>query len=258
MRTRDDTMIAYKLRAEEVVERVARAWQHEPPADDAKALTDAVHYALVEEANLELRQILAQMSGQIELAIAREERNADPGMNVEKMRSLLDGVTRASAIMDVFLDRSSAAKLTIRLDMEDFDLRASFTEFLDAQDLSDKIQARFSRPCVVRADQAKLIGALGHLVSRFYFAARSHEDVVVSLTPHEGLVEGFIGLAPSHLRPEQLMEEMHMPLNIEDVGIEVAYVRAILERHGGTFFVATAGDASAGFGFTLPLLAGGL
>jgi light-regulated signal transduction histidine kinase (bacteriophytochrome) len=49
------------------------------------------------------------------------------------------------------------------------------------------------------------------------------------------------------------MEEMHAPMNIEDVGIEVAYIRAVLERHGGSLFVATAGETSAGFGFTLPL-----
>lgn len=255
MRPENDTMIAYKVKAEEVVERVARQWRHESATDDVKALTDAVYYALVEEANLELRQILAQMGGQLEMALARAERG-QAALTAEKMTSLLEGVNRASALMEVFLDRSSAAKLTIRLDVQDFDLAETFGEYLRAQNLTDKIHAQLA-PCIIRADQAKIMDALGHLVTRFYFAARSHEEVVVSLAAKDGHVEGFIGLAPSHLRPEQLMEEMHMPLNVEDVGIEVAYIRAILERHGGTFFVATAGEASAGFGFTVPLLAGG-
>lgn len=256
MNKETDTMIAYKMRAEEVVERVARAWRHDTNTDDVKGLTDAVYYALVEEANLELRQILAQMGGQLEMALGRVEKG-QPAMNAEKLSSLLDGVNRAGALMEVFLDRSSAAKLTIRLDVEDFDLASELSTYLDMQNLAQRVQAQLA-PCVVRADRAKLMDALGHLVTRFYFAARNHEEVVVSVAPKDGHLEGFIGLAPSHLRPEQLMEEMHMPLNVEDVGIEVAYIRAILERHGGSFFVATAGETSAGFGFTMPLLAGGV
>jgi light-regulated signal transduction histidine kinase (bacteriophytochrome) len=253
--TETDTMNTYKIRAEEVVERVARAWHHEAENTDLKALTDAVHYALVEEANLELRQILAQMGGQVEMAIARAERG-QPAMTIEKMRQLLDGVQRADALMQIFLDRASAAKLAIRLDVADIDLGGEMREFLQIQNLADRVRVQI-QPCTIRADRQKLMDALGHLVTRFYFASRPHEEVVVSLAPKEGHVEGFIGLTPSHLRPEQLMEEMHMPMNVEDIGIEVAYIRAILERHGGQLFVATAGESSAGFGFTLPLLAGG-
>lgn len=246
-----DTMLAYKERAEEVVQRVARSLQHETTGD-AKALTDAVYYALVEEANLELRQILAQMGGQLELAHARAGRG-EPAMTQERIRTLLDSVQRASAIMEVFLDRSSAAKLSIRLDPEPFDLGDAVYDYLSLQGLQERIQLAITSAPVV-ADKEKTMDALGHLVTRFYFAARAHETVVVSIAPKEdGVIEGFIGLAPSHLKPEQLMEEMHMPMNVEDVGIEVAYIRAILERHDGTLFVATAGEASAGFGFTLPL-----
>jgi light-regulated signal transduction histidine kinase (bacteriophytochrome) len=242
-------MSAYRERAEQVVSRVATQWSD---AGDVKALTDAVYHALVQEANLELRQIFAQMGGQLELARARVERG-QPAFTTEKLDPLLDAVTRANAIMEVFMDRSSAAKLVIRIDPEPFDLGQALHDLLRAHGIDGKVQTRMDEAPIV-GDRQKLLDAVGHLVTRFYFAARPHEVVVLSLTDREdGHLEGFVGLAPSHLRPEQLMEEMHLPLNVEDVGIEIAYIRAVLERHGGSLFVATAGDASTGFGFTLPL-----
>jgi light-regulated signal transduction histidine kinase (bacteriophytochrome) len=242
-------MSAYQARAEEVVSRVTTNWTDE---GDVKALTDAVHHALVQEANLELRQIFAHMGGQLELAKARVERGA-AAFAPEKLDALIDAVARANAIMDVYLDRSAAAKLVIRIEPEPFDLGEALHDLLRAHGIADKVQVRMDE-AVVEGDRQKLLDALGHLVTRFYFAARTHEAVVISLTDRgDGQLEGFIGLTPSHLRPEQLMEEMHLPMNVEDVGIEVAYIRAVLERHGGSLFVATAGEASAGFGFTLPL-----
>lgn len=247
--TRNKTMLAYRDRAEAVVQRVTDNWTHDE--GDVKALTDAVYHALVEEANLELRQILAHMGGQLELAQGRQSRG-QPALSDEKLSGLLDAVTRASSIMDVFLDRSSAAKLIIRLDPESFDLGEAVHGFLATHNIKERLQLSIDKAPIV-ADRAKLMDALGHLITRFYFAARTHEDVLLSLVnKSDGHVEGFIGLAPSHLRPEQLMEEMQTPLNVEDVGIEIAYIRAIIERHGGSFFVATAGEASAGFGFSLP------
>lgn len=243
-------MLAYKERAKEVVERITRQWEG-GAEEDVKALADAVYYALVEEANLELRQILAQMGGQLEMALQKSAKGQVPLSN-EKIRNLIDGVNRSSEIMEIFLDRSSAAKLTIRLEPESFDLCDAVNELLFAHGIEQKMQIAL-QPSPVLADRTKLMDAIGHLVTRFYFAARAHESVMISLGPKEnGTIEGFIGLAPSHLSASQLMEEMHMPLNIEDVGIEVAYIRAVLERHGGTLFVATAGESSAGFGFTLP------
>jgi light-regulated signal transduction histidine kinase (bacteriophytochrome) len=246
-----EIMLAYHERAEEVVARISRQWER-GAQPDAKALTDAVHRALVEEANLELRQVLAQMGGQVEMALARAGRG-QAAMTPDKLRGLLESVNRASAILEVFLDRSSAAKLTIRLEPEPFDLGDAMDDVLRAHGIHERVQLALG-PAPVLADRAKIMDALGHLVTRFYFAARPREQVVVSLGLKGGTehVEGFVGLAPSHLSTSQLMEEMHMPLHVEDVGIEVAYIRAVLERHGGSLFVATAGESSAGFGFTVP------
>lgn len=243
------TMLAYHEKAETLVLRVAQQW-HAEDAQDLKALTEAVRHALVEEANLELRQIFAQMSGTLEMARARQRRG-EPALAPQKMESLLESVERASAILEIFLDPSSAAKLTIRLEPETFDLAEAIREHLRLHGIERHVEATLE-PAFVHADQVKLTDAIGHLVTRFYFAARNHERPVVSIHVKDGRVEGFVGLTPSHLEVAALMEEMRVPMDVEDVGIDVAYIRAVVERHGGTLFVATGGDASTGFGFTLP------
>jgi hypothetical protein len=174
---------------------------------------------------------------------------------VEKIGGLVAAVDRASGLMEVFLDRSSAAKLVIHLNAETFDLGGAFDAYLVANGLQGKVDANV-QACEIIADRPKLMDALGHVITRFYFAARAHERVMLQLAQVDGRVEGFIGLSPSHLGTEQLMEEMRIPLAIEDIGIDISYARAIMERHGGVLFVATAGEHSAGFGFHLPLLGG--
>lgn len=247
-------MLAYREKAETVVQRVADVWRAED-ATDVKALTDAVRQALVEEANLELRQIFAQMGGSLEIAAARQRRGG-PGLTEPKMMSLLEAVDRASAILEIYLDPASAARMTIQLDPAPFDLAASLREHLRLHGLHDKVTASLAESITVHGDESKLLDAIGHLVSRFYFAARTHERVIVSLHRKDGVAEGFVGLTPSHVPVQQLMEEIHGPMDVEDVGIEVAYIRAMVERHGGTLFVATGGGSSTGFGFTLPLQEG--
>lgn len=246
-------MMAYHERAQKLAEKVSAEWQH-VHADDVRGLTDAVYCALVDEANLELRQIFAQLSGQLELGASRLAKG-QPAMTPEKISSLLTAVERASSLMEVFLDRSAAAKMIIRIEVEQFDLGEALDQYLVGQGLRDRVDATLT-PCPIIADKPKLMDALGHLVTRFYFAAGAHERVLLQCAVVDGRVEGYIGLSPSHLQPEQLMEEMRVPLAIEDVGIDVGYARAIVERHGGVLFVATAGETSAGFGFHLPVLGG--
>lgn len=246
-------MMAYHERAQVLADKITQEWAH-LHEDDVRALADAVHRALVDEANLELRQILAQLSGNLELARARASRGQPP-LTPEKIGNLLGAVERASALMEVFLDRSTAAKMIIRIDAEAFDLADALEAHLVAHGLRERVEANLGESPII-ADRPKLMDALGHLITRFHFAARASERVLVQCATVDGRIEGFVGLAPSHVEPEQLMEEMRLPLAVEDVGIDVGYARAIVERHGGALFVATAGEHSAGFGFHLPLLGG--
>ena len=246
-------MMAYQQRAQALAEKVTAQWQ-EIHADDVRGLTDAVYCALVDEANLELRQIFAQLGGQLELANMRAMKG-QTALGPEKIAGLLAAVERASSLMEIYLDRSAAAKMVIRIEAEEFDLADAFGAYLQMQGMTERVDAVLA-PCPMIADRPKLMDALGHLITRFYFAARDHERVVVQCAVVDGRIEGFIGLSPTHLAPEQLMEEMRVPLAIEEVGIDVGYARAIVERHGGVLFVATAGEHSAGFGFHLPLLGG--
>lgn len=238
----------YRERAELIARQVADRW-HDP--EDPGGLANAVYSAFVEEANLELRQILTQVSGQLELALRRLERTNTPP-TPERLATMKESMDRASSIMETFLDRSSATKHVIRLDCEEFDLTNAMEEHLAMQGLLPKLRCA-TAPAPIVGDRAKLVGTLGHLVSRFYFASREHEVVAFSLMAGDGQIEGFVGLSPSHLEPEVLMEEIRHPLAVEDVGIDIAYARAVLERHGGSLFVATGGESATGFGFTLPL-----
>lgn len=246
-------MQGYQQRAQALAQKVTQDWQA-AHADDVRGLTDAVYRALVDEANLELRQVLAQISGQLELAQMRAAKE-QPAMTPQRIDDLLGAVDRASSLMEVFLDRSSAAKMVIQLDAEAFDLADAFRSHVAERGISEKLDLNVHTSEIV-ADRAKLMDALGHLITRSYFSARPHERVMLQCAQVEDRVEGFIGLSPSHVGPEQLMEEMHIPLAIEDMGIDVSYARAIVERHGGVLFVATAGENAVGFGFHLPLMGG--
>ena len=246
-------MIAYQERAQALAEKVSNEWSH-VHSDDVRGLTDAVHRAFIDEANLELRQILAHVSGQLELAHARAE-GGTRSITPDKIATLLASLDRAGSLMDVYLDRAAAAKMVIRIDAQQFDLSEAFAEHLHAHGIGERVEATLLTSPII-ADKPKLMDALGHLITRFYFAARPHERVMLQCTTQDGNIEGFIGLSPSHLQPEQLMEEMRVPMAIEDIGIDVSYARAIVERHGGVLFVATAGEHGAGFGFQLPILGG--
>lgn len=248
--TDDRSLQNYQTRAETIAREVTERWRATDP-EDIRSLTDAVYNALVEEANLELRQILASLGGQLELAMGRVARDK-PAFTLDKLAQLRGSVARASTLMEVFLDRASASKLIIQIEPEQFDLSKDLETFVTQRALGDVVQMALE-PCPVEADRQKLVETVGHLITRFYFAARPHERVLLSVRVNGNAVEGFVGLSPSHLRLEELMEEIRLPLSVEDIGVDIAYARAVLDRHGGTLFVGTAGDASAGFGFTLPI-----
>lgn len=244
------SMKTYQLKAEDLAREMKTKLRDEL-VDDPGRLTDALHTALVAEANLELRQILTHLSGQLELAL-HQIQTGKAGMKEARVNSMIGSVERASALVDVFLDRAAAARLLIELEPEEFDLSEEVEAFVYERRMGDEIVLNIE-PTPVLADRLKVTEVVTHLVTRFYFAARNQEKAVVSLRVVDDHVEGFAGLSPSHLRTEELMNEISAPFSVEDIGIDVPYARAVLERHGGTLFVGSGGDAGVGFGFTLPL-----
>ncbi len=249
-----DAVLAYRKKAESLAEDVAQRFRgvRDP---EARSLTEAVHERLVAEANAELRQILTQLRVPFEIALGRPNA-AERGVAIPepKARALLVAIERASAIVEVCLDRATAAQLMIRLEREEFDLAEAIREFMDFDGLlaPDSGTALVAAPSPLVADRSKLVGVIGHLVHRFHSSAKDGEEVMVLVSPVEGGVEGFVGLRPSQSNRTSLMEELTAPVRIEDIHVDVAFARAVVERHGGTLFVAHAAGNALGFGFSIP------
>ena len=127
-------------------------------------------------------------------------------------------------------------------------------EFLQAQGLERSPHIRFNAaPAHIEGDRPKIVAVLGHTVNRFIHKARRDDKVFVVVRETEAKAEGFIGSAPSRVTESELVEELQMSMNVDDAHLDTPFVRAVLERHGGTFFVAKTPPEAVGFGFTLPL-----
>ena len=67
-----------------------------------------------------------------------------------------------------------------------------------------------------------------------------------------------IGIAPEqHARVFQMFQRLHGPDEYEGVGIGLALVKRIVERHGGTIWIESSAGAGTAFHFTLPPARGG-
>lgn len=242
--------------ARRLAHRVLEDWTHSG-SQDSKALVDNLQRAFLDEANHALRQVLFQLGARVELALVKNIKGESvPGSLDERTASsLMDALTRAAKIVDVYLDRSRAAQYAImlhpepvRLD-EDIHDMLKWNGFLDEpQNVDLDLEA-----ATVIADRERLRDVLGHLVARFWFSRTESERLVVRVHPtSDGGAEGFIGFSTSPLHAEDLIEEINHPLSIEAIEIDIPYTRAILERHGGTLFVASGEGETIGFGFSLP------
>ena len=238
-----------RLLAQQVVDE----WTHSP-SNEANGLVDGLQRAFLEEANHSLRQVLFQLGARVELALVKT-RSGRQGFDEETATNLLEALSRAAQIVDVYLDRSKTAQYAITLHPEPLRLDEDIKELLKLNRFledPDRVKLDLSAASVV-ADRERLRDVLGHLVSRFWFSMLPDESLVVRLGPtdHAG-AKGFVGISRSHLRAEDLIEEINDPLSIEAVEIDLPYTRAVFERHGGSFYVASEKDGTIGFGFTLP------
>lgn len=241
--------------AQRLARRVLEDWTHSGSQDN-KSLVDDLQKAFLDEANHALRQVLFQLGARIELALVKRLQS-DPGKGLDDhtAESLMDAVNRATQIVDIFLDRSRAVQFAIALHPEPFSLDQDLRDMLQWNGFledADNVELDLEATPLV-ADRERLRDVLGHMAARFWFSRTPPEKLVVRVRPTSGQgAEGFIGLSLSHLHAEDLIEEIDHPLSIEAMEIDTPYTRAVLERHGGTLYVASDEHQTTGFGFTLP------
>lgn len=233
--------------AERVVREVSMRWDHRQ--GDLGRLLDGACAKLADRANHELRQILTQVSTDLEL-LARalpEDREAH-----ERIDRMLEAVGRATRLAESHLDRDAVAQLLITIEREPIDL----AELISAQlplALADNNDAEIDvQPTKVLGDREKLSASLGYLLETAHRQAGPDQRLHVRLKSGPEGVEGLIGLEPGDGSARALVEELDEPLDIEEVLLDLAYVRAVVERHGGTLFAKRFGEDGLGLGFILP------
>jgi len=232
-----------------VARRMARSW--DPAQGDMTDLVDRVASRLADDANHELRQALSALTTELELA---DHRTDGEGVHLQRetVDKLLDQIDRSIRIVATHLDRSQVAQLLIKVQARPVDLADLTGEAVTRRDLDPQrgsIEADVE-PVQVQADPEKLRTALGFLCSRFH-AAGSTGTLHLEVEALEGGAAGFVGYDPPPLSRWALVEELEDPLEIGRMEVDVPYVRAVLERHGGSLFVDSRGDA-VGYGFELP------
>lgn len=215
-------------------------------------MVDTAYVAVLEEAGWELRQVLTQLRGRLELAQMKGQ-TGQPTLSVEEIGRMLEGIERASTILDVSLDRNETAKQLIPIQDEAFDLTEKLRDWLAREALDDEIELPME-PAPVRGDPVKLPKAVGSMVEFFASEAQPGERVVGEVKWEGDKIRGFVGLSPSHMEVAKLMEQVASPLPVGALQFNLALVRAIIERHGGVLRVATWGEDAVGFGFELDAL----
>lgn len=235
------------LAAEHLVQHVRQRWDHRN--QDLDSLLDAACIALSESANHELRQVLAQLSTELELLRLTLDVPPQAEERFDRMFTALD---RASSVVSTHLDRNEACKMLIHVAQEPIDLAEILAVSLERVGLpQDGIDASL-QPAPIRGDDAKLAAGLEHLIQRAARSARSRSELTAHVTVEGDTVRGLIGSDPAPMDAEALIAELEQPLDIGELGVDLPYTRAVIERHGGTLFVDRFGEEGLGFGFQLP------
>lgn len=231
-------------KAEHVVEAVAADWEHR--SDDLGRLLDSASAALADRANHELRQVLAQLSTELELL----QLDLDPALDARLTR-MLEAIDRASDLVATHLDRNEVAKLLIHIHPETVDLVPRITRCLDRAGIPEDTVQLDVEPAVVTGDEPKLDTVLGYLIERLYRAASPEDTMKIHVASTEDQVEADIIVTPAREAGQDLIGELEEPLDIEAFGVDLPYARAVIERHGGRLYVQRDGEG-LGFGLQLP------
>ncbi len=242
--------------ARELVRGVVEAWQENMGYEGVGTLRDHAHRAMAEEATHRLRQVLAQLDAHLELAAHGCRVEDDPEPFLSRYPQIVQSLSRATGLLETYLEAHEIIKQMVDLDTEPFDLAQSLNDRLElAEAFIDQVPVETQMsPVFIEGDQLKLMDVLMHLVSRFQSMGRAGDAVEVRLAPDGPWARGFIGLRPGRVEALDLVRALGRPADTEGPRFDVIYARAVLERHGGSMYVERTPEDACGFGFELPLI----
>lgn len=246
----DDISTATSRGPEQVIRALTGGWDHK--GDGLDELLDRVCSSLAQEANHELRQILTLLSTELELAQHRSDGD-EVVLDADTVDRIQDALHRGTKIVGRYLARNEAAKLMIRLEREPVDVAEIAQTILLREDVDPEaapVEIELAS-APVRADREKLDTALGYLASRFWRARQPGGRFRFEVDATDDEVDGFVGIDPAPMSRGELVEKLEASLDIDALGIDIPYVRAVLERHGGSLYVDRR-EGNLGYGFELP------
>lgn len=223
---------------------------------DPSALEDRVQQALEDDAVHELREIVSQIRGGLEIALG----NAGPGdaavpIPRERAEGFMEALDRAEAVLDTHLDRSKILQLLFRLETERFDVAKHLAHFLTSRGLDETSGDLRTdlESTLIEADREKVVLGLGHAGLHLFQRAPQGSTLYAEVAAAEdGGARGRLTISPAPFDRETLIKELDRPFRLETVEIGLPYTRAVLERHGGGVQVATGPDGGLGYAFHLP------
>lgn len=250
----EDVSVPEDDEAQALIREVLDAWDHR--AKGVEELLDMACSQLADAANHRIRQLLTQVSTELELASERTPEGKRVVLEPERLRRVQEAIGEASRVLVTHLDRNQVAKQLIQLNRRAVDLSALFSKALrhEGVPLEEPGIRLDVDPVQASADPEKLRTVVGVLAGRFWTAADPDETLVVTVEDEdEDRLRGFVGLDPCSLDRNDLIDRLDRHLDIGSLEPSVPYARAVLERHGGNLFVDTRGEAGLGYGFTLPV-----
>lgn len=236
---------------EDHVRQMAMEWDHRGESIDH--MLDRLMASLAETASHDIRQLLARLSTELELAELTTEK---PGACLENasLQRLLTTLEQACGLVDSYLDRNAIARAVIQLETEVLDLADLVDRLFDREGLDpadERIEVT-TESVVVDVDAEKTYRVLEFLVSSFRRASPPEGRLRVDVRKVQDRAEGFVGIDPAPWEREDLVGKLSERLDITGFEVDVPYIRAVLERHGGLLVVEGREPNFLGYKFVLP------
>jgi PAS domain S-box-containing protein len=235
-------------------------------------VTDAVALGAMKDAFLanvthEFRTPLAALIASLEI-LRNEHGDLSPAEQQQMFGALQNGVQRLDTLVQNLLDSASIQAGYFRVQPEMTQLMPLITEALEL--MEPLVRQRNQRIAVavppdvppVFADDRRLVQVLVNLLSNAskfgprgdtlqIVVEREEELVAVAVTDHgPGVAESRQG----HLF-ERFLRPGSETVGAQGAGLGLAIVKAVVEGHGGSIVVRSAGEHETTFRFTLPIAA---